>query len=142
MMLDEIIEKIWKENWNIIRVSKAYKEGYPLKLAKPMIEFLFKSAMKEFFKTIEKDGDYVLVPSEVAEKLVWSHVWRVECMDCKTAADYDAVGFLHYLKNGKKCDACGSSNTRWWLIIDGSNATSSSKRPSFRNHGEHKEFRW
>lgn len=119
MMLDEIIDRIWKKNWNIIRYSKAYREGYPLKLAKPMIEYLFKSAMWDFVKTTENEGDYVLVPTDVAEKLVWNHIWRVECKDCKTTEDYDSIGFLHYLKNDKKCDACGSKNTEWKLMING-----------------------
>ena len=117
MLLDEIVDKIWRENWDIIRVSKAYKEGYPLKLAKPMIEYLFRSAMFKFYEILKKEGDYVLVPLDVAETIVWSHVWRIKCNDCGEVADYDAVGFLHYLNNGKKCDACGSENTSWGLLL-------------------------
>jgi len=113
MLLDEIIDKIWKESWDIIRVSKAYKEGYPLKFCKPMIEILFKSAMTRFYDLIKKESDFVLVPEDVATEIVWNHVWKVKCNDCKSEVDYDAVGFLHYLKNGKKCDACESENTFW-----------------------------
>ena len=115
--LDEIIEEVWKESWDIVRVSKAYREGYPLKTAKPMIELLFKSAMTRFYEKIKKDGDYVLVPLDVAEAIVWDHVWRVKCKDCKAVYDYDAVGFLQYLKDGRKCDECGSSNTEWEVLL-------------------------
>ena len=111
--LDEIIEEVWKEGWDIVRVSKAYRDGYPLKTAKPMIELLFKSAMTRFYEKIKTEGDYVLVPLDVAQTIVWNHVWKVKCRDCKAEYDYDAIGFLHYLNNGRRCDECGSKNTEW-----------------------------
>jgi len=116
-MVDEIIEEVWKESWRIVRASKAYKESYPLKTAKPMIETLFKTAMVRFYEKIEKEGDYVLVPLDVAQTIVWNHIWRVKCKDCNAEYDYDAVGFLHYLDNGRKCDECGSSNTEWGVVL-------------------------
>jgi len=118
-MLDKIIEEVWKASWDIIRATEAYKKGYPLKKAKPMIELLFKTAMTRFYEKIEAEGDYVLVPLDVAQTVVWGHIWRVECKDCEDVADYDAMGFLHYLNNGRKCDECGSTNTEWKVVLDG-----------------------
>ncbi|MHA1216306.1 MAG: hypothetical protein ACTSPX_03135 [Candidatus Thorarchaeota archaeon] len=118
MLIDELIEDIWRKNWDIIRASKAYKEGYTLKTARPMIELLFKAAMMELYARIKTEGDYVLVPLDVAIRIVWDHVWRVRCNDCKVEYDYDAVGFLHYLDSGMKCDECGSTNTTWEVLLD------------------------
>ena len=116
-LLDEVIEEVWKASWEIVRASRAYKEGYPLKTAKPMIELLFKTAMTRFYEKIKTEGDYVLVPLDVADTIVWSHIWRVKCKDCKAVYDYDAVGFLHFLSNDRKCDECSSSNTEWEVLL-------------------------
>ncbi len=50
----ELIQKIWKDTWDIIKVSNAYREERPLKDCKPMLMILFEAAMYRLAKEIKE----------------------------------------------------------------------------------------
>jgi len=52
--LEDLIEEFWKETWNIIRVSDAYKQELPLRDCKPMLSVLFESAMYRLAKELDE----------------------------------------------------------------------------------------
>ena len=52
MRVEELVESLWKETWDIIRVSDAYKQGLPIKECKPMLETLFEAAMFRLMKSL------------------------------------------------------------------------------------------
>ncbi len=54
LRLEELIEELWKETWNIIKVSDAYRQQLPLKECKPMLSVLFEAAMFKLVGELEK----------------------------------------------------------------------------------------
>lgn len=53
MGIEHVVEEIWKKNWEIVRVSDAYRKGMTLKEAKPMLRILFEAAMVDLLKKVE-----------------------------------------------------------------------------------------
>ena len=50
----EEIERLWKNTWEIIKSSKAYKEGKTLKESKEMLALLFERAMLDIVEVMRR----------------------------------------------------------------------------------------